>query len=371
MRIAYVCADHGIPVRGDKGASVHLRSLAEALVLRGHDLRLVARNTEGANPDPAGVVIAELPWPVARHRPFLEDLFSDWRPDAVLERYSLASGAALEAARALGVRYVLEVNSPLADEAARFRSLLEADSARARERRLIAAAEGVIAVSAAVRDHAIASGAAPTAVTVVHNGVDGDAFAPAADAGLRDSLGLRDAFVVGFTGSIRPWHGVSVLLRALQQLPGHYHALVVGGGQERHLLKELAACMGLDGRCTFTGAVSHCDVPRYLHAMDVGVAPYLPMDGFYFSPLKIAEYMAAGLPVIASRIGEIPDLIGDAGVLIEAGSEGDLARALRRLGADRGLRLSLSSAGVQRATAMSWAAVAGRVEAVLHQEASV
>lgn len=80
--------------------------------------------------------------------------------------------------------------------------------------------------------------------------------------------------------------------------------------------------------------------------MDVGVAPYPTFDGFYFSPLKVYEYMAAGLPVVASRVGDLSELIQDGvdGFLVPPGDPAALAAALDRLRSDRGLRTRMGSA---------------------------
>ena len=106
--------------------------------------------------------------------------------------------------------------------------------------------------------------------------------------------------------------------------------------------------------------------------MDAAVAPYPEQDDFYFSPLKVYEYMAAGLPVVASGIGQLNDLIEDGtnGLLCAPGDSADLAGALRRLQIDPGLRTKLGSEA--RRTMLSehsWDAVARRIIA-LAREAS-
>src|SRR5207302_11013893 len=96
--------------------------------------------------------------------------------------------------------------------------------------------------------------------------------------------------------------------------------------------------LGVAARMVFTGGILHADVPAHLRAMDVAVAPFEAMPGFYFSPLKVAEYLAAGRAVIASCQGDIPDLMDGAGLLWEPGDVESLAAALRSLAADPELR---------------------------------
>jgi len=365
VRLAYVCADHGIPLRGDKGASVHLRSLAGALAARGHSVTVLARNLNGVNGDPPSVHVAELPWRVDEHGRFFEERLAQLLPDVVLERYSLDSGPAMRVSRALGIDYALEVNAPLVAEAVQFRRLPEDANHQARERELFVSAGTVFAVSTALRDHIVACGADASRVHVVHNGVDVAQFNAADGSGVRKKYGLDGAVVVGFAGSLRAWHGVARLLWAARALPAEYSLLIVGGGNERHLALELARALGIGDRVVVTGEVNHSEVASHLAAMDVAVAPYEAVAGFYFSPLKVMEYMAAGLAIVASREGDIPDVIDGCGVLVEPGDERELAAAISRVGGDPELRARLSQASRERAHAYSWARVASTVEAVL------
>ena len=360
MKIAYVCADPGIPLGGTKGASVHLRSLAEALVRRGHELLLFCARTEGSNPPPRGARIVKLP--PQGQASWLVKKFAAASVEAVLERYSLPGGSALEAARILGLPFTLEVNAPLVEEAARFRGLQDVDMWRERERKLLGEADRVVVVSRALRDHVLAAGTRPDAVSVIPNGVELDLFRRGGGDAVRNRLGIDDAFVIGFVGSLKPWHGVSLLLEAFATLPSSYRLLVVGEGPEEASLKARASLLGLHARALFAGAVPHAEIPAYLDGMDIGTAPFEAMTGFYFSPLKVVEYLAAALPVVASRQGDLPLLVGDAGLLFEPGSREALTGALRRLGEDAALRSRMGRAAVARAGSLDWDHVAARVE---------
>lgn len=370
MRIAYVCADPGIPLGGDKGASVHLRSLAAAMARRGNQVVLMCARIDGSNPPPSGVRVLELP--AEGQARWLAEQFARAGIEAVLERYSLPGGLALQAARTLGLSFTLEVNAPLADEAARFRGLQNVEMWRAREQQLMAEADRLIVVSTALRDHALAAGARQGSISVIPNGVDLALFQHGGRDRIRRQLGIDDALVIGFVGSLKPWHGVSLLLEAFAALPDSHRLLIVGDGPERHALEARASILGLGGRALFAGAVAHAQVPAYLDSMDIGTAPFESITGFYFSPLKVVEYLAAGLPVVASRQGDLLLLVGNAGILYEPGSQDGLTGALRRLGEDTKLRARLGRNAVARASALDWDRVAARVEnslaAALRQE---
>src|SRR5438128_3587273 len=369
MRIVYLCADPGIPALGHKGASVHLRSLAAALQRRGHDVLLAATALEGENPPPEGVLLGQLPNTEPELTAWLTARLREFRADVVLERYSLASGPGLTAARRGGLSFVLEVNAPLVDEAARHRGLTGLDRWRIREKELFRASDRIVAVSNAVRDHVLGAGVANERVIVVANGVDLTLFGSGRGNGVRRRWGLRGKPVVGFAGSLKPWHGVRTLVLAVAGLSETVHLLVVGDGPQHDDVQALATTLGIGARVRLTGAIPHERMPDYLAAMDVAVAPYEPQLGFYFSPMKVAEYLAAGLPVVASDQGDLPEIIGDAGILVPPGDEPALRAALPRLLHDNTLRRQLGSRARHRARAMSWDAAATKVEAAVAAKA--
>jgi glycosyltransferase involved in cell wall biosynthesis len=365
MRIAYVCGDRGISLLGDKGAAVHLRSLAAAFVRHGHRVTLACRRLEGANALPAGVLVERMPDAEEEHRSWLVRLFKDSRSQAVLERYSLSSGPGLDAARDCGLAFVLEVNAPLVDEAARYRNLQDVELWRLRERVLLRAADRLVVVSAALQRYAIRLGVAANRVTVVPNGVDLEAFADAHGDAVRERYGLARTSVIGFLGSLKPWHGVMDLLPAFKVLAPDSRLLIVGDGPERGAIEAEAVRLDLGERVIITGAVPHDQVPSYLAAMDIAVAPYSAQPDFYFSPLKVVEYLAAGLPVVLTDQGDLAQLVGDAGVCVKPGTVDELGEALRRLLTDHEMRSRMASAARSRAAEYSWDATAQTVEGVL------
>jgi glycosyltransferase involved in cell wall biosynthesis len=186
----------------------------------------------------------------------------------------------------------------------------------------------------------------------VTNGVDPERFVTRNGErnGVRQRLGLDGRAVVAFVGTLKPWHDPGILVRALALLERRGtapHVLVVGDGPERPRLEELAREEGLSARLTFTGAVAHDEVPAYLAAADIGVATFHADTGRYFSPLKLFEYQAAGLPVVAAELGEIPHCVrpGETGLLYPPGDAGALAEALAMLTADRDRAAALGRNG--------------------------
>src|SRR5207253_5462525 len=117
-------------------------------------------------------------------------------------------------------------------------------------------------------------------------------------------------------------------------------------GPEREKLAADIAARGLQKAAHFTGSVAPEEVPALLASMDAAVAPYPKLEKFYFSPLKVYEYMAAGLPVVASRVGQLEKLIESemTGLLVPAGDVNALVAALERIREEPELGLRLGQA---------------------------
>lgn len=386
-RVLYLSPDRGVPVRGHKGASVHVRSVVKALVGHGIETIIVsARKGPKDGPKPAARLLGsaspkDVKARVRRHAErfggaplekamlrlldnlylyrTLRDLFQTWKPDAIYERYALTAITGSLLARRLGVPHILEVNAPLAEEEARYRGLRFGALARTAERWVWRRADRLIVVSEQLRAQARAVGVADERIRVLPNAIDPDCFGPDLDAtDLRRALGLAGCFTIGFSGTLKPWHGLHHLLSATA-LGGDALAqarlVVIGDGPCREELEAQARELGLWERITFVGSVPHERVGAYLAACDVLVAPYGPVDQFWFSPLKVAEYLAVGRPVLASRIGQLGEALADCGAvtLLPPGDEEALAAELARLAADPDARARMRRAA-REAPAWTW-----------------
>jgi glycosyltransferase involved in cell wall biosynthesis len=175
------------------------------------------------------------------------------------------------------------------------------------------------------------------------------------------------AFTVGFAGTLKPWHGLETLAEAFgiaQQADPAFRLLIVGDGPRRSILEEALARAPHPERVIFTGALDPGRMPGMLASMDVAAAPYDDLPGFYFSPLKLFEYMACGRASVASAVGQIPEIIrhGATGLLCPPGDAGALAGALLRLRREPALRADIGNAARAYVTRNhTWDATARRV----------
>ena len=180
-------------------------------------------------------------------------------------------------------------------------------------------------------------------ITVIPNAVDASLFrfGVGADPGLRRSLGLDGATVIGFAGSFYGYEGLDLLLEAARRmLPRHpnLRVLLVGGGPQEQNLKAQAAAAGLEGRVIFTGRVAHADVQRYYELIDVLAYPRLPIRlTELVTPLKPLEAMAQGRMFVASDVGGHRELVrhGETGFLFPAGDAAALETAIDQVLARR------------------------------------
>lgn len=368
-RIAYVCVDPGVPVFGTKGASVHVQEIVRAWRNRGAEVTVYC--TRPGNDVPADLAdLAVVVVPVtgkgadreasqAEAAAELAERVVNDGASAVYERYSLFSDALARVTGSLGIPGFLEVNAPLIDEQRIHRTLHRETAALTALQSQVAAATRTICVSDPVTAW-VQSRVAPEhheRIRTVANGVNVERIRPTTEA--------SGTPVVAFVGTLKPWHGVETLIRAQASGSREWTLRIVGDGPQGTELRSLAADVNAD--VEFTGAVAPEMVPELLAGCSIAAAPYprtFTDDDQYFSPLKIYEYCAAGLPVVASRVGQVPQIIDDGvtGLLVEPSDPSALAEALDELAGAPLARAAMSSAARHAAIMNhSWDIVLDRI----------
>ena len=238
-----------------------------------------------------------------------------------------------------------------------------------RERFLLRLTRRVLCCSEAVARHAARDlGAPPGLLTVIPNGIDPPPAAGRAEA--LDRLGLKgeDGPIVGCVGSLSRHKGQAVLMHAMGQMAGGSRRpilVLIGDGPERLRLESEAATLQGRVRIHFTG--ERPDARSLLPAIDVLVVPSIEREGFGLAAL---EGMDAGLPVVASRLGGLPEVVEDGrtGLLVAAGDVRATALAIARLLASPEERRAMGTEGRKRVESRFRAAsMARRVESVYEE----
>lgn len=369
MRILY---SHRIQSRD--GQAVHLESLIAALRAQGHEVHLVGPGFfEAAEFGGESSVIAtirkllpgfalELAELVYALHAYLR-LWRAWRrlrPDAIYERCNLYHLAGALMARLHGAPLLLEVNSPLAAERRAHGGLHFYPLAWALEKFTWASASAVLPVSDVLGGIIAQSGVDADRIHVIRNGVDLPRFAaPAAKP--------ADAPVVlGFVGFVRPWHGLDHVIAAMARAERRIELVIVGDGPVRAALQEQARALGITDRVRFTGIVAQEEVAAHVAGFDIALQP---MATEYASPLKIFDYMAAGLAIIAPDQPNIREILvhGQTALLFAPDDRAAMWDAIARAVADQPLRQALGQAARAELVAQdyTWDANARRVVALI------
>jgi glycosyltransferase involved in cell wall biosynthesis len=378
VRILYVASDQRVP--GPTGGSVHVWEVARGLAARGHEVHAAVAADSPALDAATGPVRwhAVRWWPSSRFFRFrarerIEALARETGAEAVMERYYNFGGEGVNAASRLGLPALLEVNSPLIDHPGSLKAWLDAallvrPMRRYRERLALRAAALVTPlleiVPEAARDH----------TRLVTWGADVEAFRPERRSqAVRRSLGIPEgAVAVLFSGSFRPWHGVELFEAAARRLSAHQDLYFVLAGGDRS-----GAGQGYRGRRL--GCVPYAEMPDIVAACDLGVAPYDTSRlgqlrlGFYWSPLKIFEYMAAGLPTVTIRVAPLTSIVREdlEGAFFDEGDAASLADALLKLARDPVRRERLGHGARARVVERySWAVHCEQLEGVLREIAA-
>lgn len=201
--------------------------------------------------------------------------------------------------------------------------------------------------------HALGLGVNAAQLSCETNGVDTQVFRPqrSVQPALRTALGLADDVpLIGFVGRLSPEKGPEVFVRAMAQLLARQpqaHAVVVGEGPMDAELAALAERLGAQQRLHFAGLLG--DMPAVYNALDVVVSS----SHSEAMPLALMEAMACGLPVVATRVGGVPDIVehGQTGWLVAAGDVNDIAARCAALVADAALRQQMGERGRERVMA--------------------
>jgi glycosyltransferase involved in cell wall biosynthesis len=272
--------------------------------------------------------------------------------DLIYHRYGRFTTAGVEASLRTGAPLFLEYNGSEVWigkhwDISGMISLLERF-----ERLNLAAAARVFVVSEVERQNLLRANVPAEKIIVNPNGVDTEVFQPGGGAAVRRELEIgENEIVAGFVGTFGPWHGVLTLAEAIAALPADAEVrfLLIGAGRFRDEVEQVIRRAGKESQVIFAGHVDHHKVPAMLDACDILLSPHVPLeDGsdFFGSPTKLFEYMAMGKGIVASRLGQIGNVLTheETALLVEPANVPALSAAITRLAKSSKLRERLGGA---------------------------
>ncbi|MEL6905755.1 MAG: glycosyltransferase family 4 protein [Planctomycetota bacterium] len=370
--------------QAEDGQAVHIRSLVRAFENEGAEVREVAlvEKTGDSDPAKAGAKAAadtrpeaeakaergsRFPWSLVGRVPrFVREIaeygysvpaakklraaVDAFDPNFVYERYAFGNTAGVRVADERGLPLVLEVNSPMVLELGRTRGLSFPGYARRVETSIFRRADRIAVVTDVLGSMLVDMGVDASRIFVTPNGVHLDHFEGLDAASAREDLGIAHAEgpVLGFTGYYRDWHRLDLVVAGLaeDQKLKDAHLVLVGMGPVEDELRAQASALGVEGRVHFAGTRPHHRIPSVLAAFDVGLVPAINP---YASPLKLHEYMAAGVVPVAPDQPNLREVLSDGedSLLFSPGDGAALNDALGRLATDAALRERLGAAAAR------------------------
>lgn len=208
-------------------------------------------------------------------------------------------------------------------------------------KKLISGADQLVSVSNALKDAASTLSKPKRKIKVIYNGCDVDTFVFREEdrSRIRKELGiLENDKMIAFVGNISRDKGIFELMTALTRLNSkrdYVHLLIIGSGPERRAIQDIVDLYNIGGKVHIMGERLHSEIPKYLSAADIFALPSYT-EGL---PNVVLEAMSCSLPVIATRVGGIPEVVeeGKSGILIERKNVDALSKAIERLIEDESL----------------------------------
>jgi len=294
-------------------------------------------------------------------------------PDVMYVRHSCLSFSPGLISKIFRLPCVIEVNGLLIDEQKLIgSSKLATIITKLSEKFSYKHAKKIVAVTQGIKREIIRMYNIPDEkIVVIENGANTDLFKPIDQKEARKELKLdQNTNYVCFVGNLAPWQGVEYLIQAAPLILKHSNTkfLIVGDGIMKEKLIELTYKIGVADKFIFTGEFPYEEVPKYINASDVCVAPFIKERNMKIgiSPLKIYEYAACGKPIVASKIPNLEFIeMQKAGILVEPENPEELAKAIIKLLKDEKLREEMGRNGREYVVKYhSWKAVAKKVAEV-------
>ena len=389
LSILYLIGDRGLDLTKGEGYKIHVLKIIDGLKEKGHMVFLLNINENPSLPGFENYLTIRhkyLRFFFHRIFPFTGTINSInillhiirlnklYRFDIIHERFGLYAYGGILASKLLHIPHVTEINGPGIEEKKLFTkdiAPLQKFIAKMLRKFCLKNTNHIVAVSYNLKTFLMDNRLVkhPDNITVLPNAADVTAFDKYFDVqSIKTSLSLEDKFIIAYTGTLQIWYAIEDVISAfpavLKEVSNAF-LLIVGTGQAQKKLENLADRLGISGNVKFLGYVSHNRIPEMLSISDIVVAPYKEVGmPFFNSPIKIFEYLSAGKPIVATKIGQIAEVLQDqhTALLVMPSHTEELANAIIRLARDEQLRNYLAKNARIEAQKYSWDKYADKLE---------
>jgi glycosyltransferase involved in cell wall biosynthesis len=372
MKILYYSAHPTLSLHAQTGPGTHMREMINAMQELGHEVQPLIM-ADRLKPVAASPVIQKsgglksaikkfvpgLVWRSLKEFKLLQfdrqaeavllEEIDRFKPDLVYERAAYLQLSGLNAVKKKKCMHYMEINAPFIDEVRQFEKAPTLWKYKARKAEYMQAShpDKVYVVSSVLKKYYQQYIQGQDKIKVVPNCVNKEKAVCNEDLknSLRQKFQLEGKTVVGFVGSIFPYHGIDLLIKAFvstaKEKPDAV-LMIVGDGETIPELKALSKQLQLEDRVIFTGSVSNEEVFSYIDLMDIAV---MVKSNWYGSPVKIFEYGAMKKPIVAPMTEPVLDVM-EKGVdaLLTSPDEYSVSAAINSLISDKKLRMGLAKA---------------------------
>lgn len=347
MKILFYSPHSQLYLNAPTGYGSHMRGMIKAFQLLGHEVDVLVmtgnmqenlgNNTSSQKNKTLKKFIPSIIWRTLKElnwlrfdgkaRIELEKKIESFQPDLVYERSAWMSNGSVHLTKKYGIKHIVEINAPFEEEIKSFEgkySLIHFIG-KHKFKKLLRNCTAIASINSELtRVLSNTYNIDKEKFIFTPNAISEDEIELASQASIPAELDhLKNTNIFGFVGSLLPYHGIDVCIKAFSKMKGaNAHLLIVGDGYLIPAYQKLCEELEISDQVTFTGSIPKCNIWNYLYAMSMVL---LPDTGWYCSPVKLFEYALIGRPIIAAKQPGVTDIFNEKECTFFSGREEELS----------------------------------------------